>query len=313
MSESHITSPAEHARQHEGLQTAEARQQLLDEFAEDPNNDILWEKAYEWVAAEDGVNLEPAIADDIPGQELVELAKKIRQTPQEDRYGLMTERASTGERWFDVLKTFGSEQLGDVEGETVKSWAERIEPEGKFYHALDLGTGTGKSLAVVEPYAEAVVGYDRNQDLLEVAKEVAGENTALIRGEVDELPFDDASFDLITSSGLTGALDATTATAFYTELARVMTDDGVYIEGTYYPSPEGYLGEEMERITRTSKAMLSDMIVDTVSGKLSLRDHLNYDDQEELIEELGLERNHFIDVAGDGVTHSLITVISKAG
>ena len=187
----------------------------------------------------------------------------------------------------------------------------QIGPEGSFRHALDLGTGTGKSLAVLEPCAESVTGIDQNEHLLSAAKEVAGPNTVLVQGSVASLPFEDGSFDLIASSGLTGALDRDTSVAFYKELARVMADNGIYIEGSYMPNEEGYMGEEMARIVASSKAMLSDMIVDTVSGKLELKDYLEYEDKLALFDEIGLRQELYVVANDDGMTESLITVITK--
>jgi ubiquinone/menaquinone biosynthesis C-methylase UbiE len=295
------------------------RQDLLDKFAENPDDDTIWQTAYSWVTTEEDIparwtggdkEIRPTVADDIPGGELIELARTVRSTAPEQRYDLMVQRASNGQRWFDVLQTFSSSQLKKVEKSVIGSWVHE-GGRGMFHRALDIGTGTGKSLPVLEGHADEVVGLDRNQTLLDVAKEAAGRHTTLIQGEVDKLPFSDSSFDLIASSGLSGALDKATAIAFYQELARVMTDDGIYIEGSYY-TVDGYPGEELARITATSKAMLADMIVDTVSGKLNLADHLEGGDTGVLLAGLGLHVEYYdIPSEDQSRTHNLITIITK--
>lgn len=283
------------------------RQTLLDGFAELPNDETIWNTAFSWVVAEGDQATGEALADHIPMDELIELAKTVRATPPQDRYNLMAQQASTGQLWFDVLQTFTSEQIKDAVQSIVRSWSNE---RGAFHHALDVGTGTGKSLCVLESSANSVVGVDRNQSLLTVAQQVAGENTRLVKAEVTELPFDDASFDLIASSGLGSALDKSTAIAFYKELARVMTPDGVYIEGSYW-TVDGYPGEDLVRITTSSKAMLADMIVDTVSGNLEITDRLSNNDKVGLLEALGLKEDLYDVPSEDGKTHNLITVITK--
>lgn len=312
--ESREFSPEEVKFRRERL--AAVRQQLLDDFADDPECEEIWLTAYD-AALEEDKPIEAALLVDeryptieVPARELVELAKRVRATAPDRRYDIMVERASNGERWFDVLRTFSSEQLSNARQEIIN----QLSSGGFFPYgvedALDLGVGTGKSLRVIEAVAQNVVGVDRNKQLLDVAKEVVGESTSLVRAEVDCLPFPKKSFDLVTSAGLIGALDKEMATGFYSELARLMRPGGFYLETSYYQNERGEFGDEMAAITASSKAMLADMIVDTVSGKLALNSSLSYSDFLNLCDALGLDVDRVV-LEADKNNRSTVTILSK--
>jgi ubiquinone/menaquinone biosynthesis C-methylase UbiE len=175
---------------------------------------------------------------------------------------------------------------------------------------LDLGTGTGKTLDALEGSAEKVVGIDRNAALLSVAKQKVNVGTELVQGEVNQLPFEDGTFDLATSSGLTGSLDRETLSGFYKELARALKPNGIYVEVAPWPFDD-YVDEQDTRITASSKAMLADMIVDTVSGKHQIVDHLEPVEQMDLFKSLDLGIKHYDVPSKDGKTRSLLTVMTK--
>ena len=67
---------------------------------------------------------------------------------------------------------------------------------------LDLGVGTGKSLAAflgAHPFKLAV-GCDFSEPMLQKAKKRLGESAILVSGDFHNLPFPDRSFDLVTGS-----------------------------------------------------------------------------------------------------------------
>lgn len=290
---------------------AERRQALLDAFSEHPRDDHIWQTAYDWVRTE-GDNLdETGIATDIPAEELIAMADAVRQTPQSERYDLMATRASNGRYWFDVIEGFSSDNVRSALEDVVKSGVTAGDNPVHFHNALDIGTGVGKSLAILEGCADNVVGLDQNQSLLNIAKERAAANTSLVQSSAEKLPFEDSSFDLITSQGLRAALDKDATINFLKELERVMTTNGVYIEGHYYRDEEGNPHPELARFTESSKSMLSDMIGDSVSGALDRTDHLSYEEEQKILKEAGLFQQHYDAVGEDGQSHVLITLISK--
>ncbi|HET8729779.1 MAG TPA: class I SAM-dependent methyltransferase [Moraxellaceae bacterium] len=68
---------------------------------------------------------------------------------------------------------------------------------------LDLGCGAGHVAFQVAPLVAEVVAYDLSADMLSVVKATAGErglsNVAVQQGVVEQLPFEDGSFDVVFS------------------------------------------------------------------------------------------------------------------
>lgn len=67
---------------------------------------------------------------------------------------------------------------------------------------LDVGCGTGQLLEVLAECSAVyeLVGIDRVPEMLDTAKRRLGDRALLVEGDVTLLPFDDANFQLITSS-----------------------------------------------------------------------------------------------------------------
>lgn len=69
---------------------------------------------------------------------------------------------------------------------------------------LDLGCGDGRLALGIAPFASSVVGLDPDAELIEKAAERAAEtglrNARFRAGAGQDLPFDDAAFDIVISS-----------------------------------------------------------------------------------------------------------------
>ena len=91
---------------------------------------------------------------------------------------------------------------------------------------LDIACGTGLLLKRLTDRADhlELVGIDRVPAMLDAAKENIGHAATLLEGEAENLPFDDAGFDLITS---TNALHYfPDAIAALQEMRRVISPGG---------------------------------------------------------------------------------------
>jgi len=90
--------------------------------------------------------------------------------------------------------------------------------------ALDVGTGTGAAaLAIAERFPSArVVGVDIAPEMVERARQKSRdrENLAFDVGDASALPYDDASFDLVTAANMI---------PFFDELARVVRPGGTLV------------------------------------------------------------------------------------
>jgi SAM-dependent methyltransferase len=108
---------------------------------------------------------------------------------------------------------------------------------------LDVGTGSGGNLAIPAAQLGAdVVGLDLTPELLEHAARRAGEagvDVEWVEGDAQELPFDDASFDRVTSTF--GAMFAPDHQRTAAELVRVCRPGGRIAMTTWLN--DGFVGE----------------------------------------------------------------------
>ena len=90
--------------------------------------------------------------------------------------------------------------------------------------ALDVGTGTGSAaLAIAERFPEArVLGVDIAPEMVERARQKTRDRAKLMFevGDASALPYDDASFDLVTAANMI---------PFFDELARVVRPGGALV------------------------------------------------------------------------------------
>jgi SAM-dependent methyltransferase len=98
-------------------------------------------------------------------------------------------------------------------------------------HVLDLGCGAGHTAFAIAPHAASVTAVDLTPEMLEVAAGLAAErgvtNVTFRPADVAALPFDDASFDLVTSR-VSAHHYADPATALV-EAARVLRPGGMIL------------------------------------------------------------------------------------
>jgi len=92
--------------------------------------------------------------------------------------------------------------------------------------ALDVGTGTGLMARALAKAGCVVTGLDPSPELLAKAREASaaeGQPIEFVEGVAEELPFEDASFDLVTAATSWHWFDPTSAAQ---EAARVLTPEG---------------------------------------------------------------------------------------
>ncbi|MDQ4421211.1 metalloregulator ArsR/SmtB family transcription factor [Sphingobium sp. DEHP117] len=129
--------------------------------------------------------------------------------------------AAHAEQW-DAL---GSLYVPEAEVEQAIVRALGAEP---FSHLLDLGTGTGRMIALLGERARHVDAIDRSPDMLRLARAKLPQEGAdkynLLLGDFCALPFGDAAADLVTAHQILH-YSATPQRAI-AEAARVLKDNG---------------------------------------------------------------------------------------
>jgi ubiquinone/menaquinone biosynthesis C-methylase UbiE len=100
---------------------------------------------------------------------------------------------------------------------------------GEDERLLDAGTGTGallRELARQGPLPRQAVGLDRSAAILARARPLVPSGWELVRGDAERVPFDDASFDVVTATYLLHLMDADQRARVLGELHRVLKPSG---------------------------------------------------------------------------------------
>jgi ubiquinone/menaquinone biosynthesis C-methylase UbiE len=115
---------------------------------------------------------------------------------------------------------------------------------------LDLGSGTGiLSVELAKAFPELeFVGLDLSEAAVSVASEQAAESTVAARvsfeqGDAEDMPFEDASFDLVVSSNTLHLLKK--PVRVFDETQRVLSPSGKFIISDFRRSWLGYLTQHI--------------------------------------------------------------------
>jgi len=98
----------------------------------------------------------------------------------------------------------GFSSAGDTYADSEElAWMLQDLPLSKDARVLDIATGTGEFARAIAPHVATVVGLDATDAMMEQGKkfiEQAGiENISFQKGVVQELPFQDGTFDIVSS------------------------------------------------------------------------------------------------------------------
>lgn len=106
---------------------------------------------------------------------------------------------------------------------------------------LDLGCGTGRSLAVIETSGWIPVGVDLSADQLRVARQ---RGTRLVRADAASLPFEAGTFDAVVANWI--STDVDDFAAVMRESARVLRSGGRFVFFGVHPCFNGPCVERRE-------------------------------------------------------------------
>jgi ubiquinone/menaquinone biosynthesis C-methylase UbiE len=96
---------------------------------------------------------------------------------------------------------------------------------------LDVGCGTGRGVVDFAREAEFAIGCDASFDMLTVAaqKSTGNSRCALLASFAQQLPFKDASFDIVTSLNFLHLFDVPTQRSCVAEMKRVLKPGGILV------------------------------------------------------------------------------------
>jgi ubiquinone/menaquinone biosynthesis C-methylase UbiE/DNA-binding transcriptional ArsR family regulator len=170
-----------------------------------------------------GAALARAIVDLLPGSDSVLINDIARM--EEIRRGRAENAAAyfsaNAENWEKLRSLHVSE--ADVEAAIVE-----MAGSGTLGNFIDLGTGTGRILSLLAPYAAQATGIDQSREMLIVARanlEASGLRHAQVRqADIYALPFPSASADFVTVHQVLHYLDDPRRAL--TEASRILKPGG---------------------------------------------------------------------------------------
>lgn len=164
---------------------------------------------------------DPLIARDL---ERLEAVRRDREQAAQDYF------RQNAENWEQVKALYVPEH--DIEG-TIR----KMLHGANVADHLDIGTGTGRLLGVLSEVAQYAVGIDQSPEMLAVARNFLERegltNCRVQQADMTNLPFETASFDLVTAHQVLHYADDPVAAI--TEAARVLRPSGHILVADFLP------------------------------------------------------------------------------
>ena len=117
-----------------------------------------------------------------------------------------------------------------AKGASLARMVELVEPQSDW-KALDIASAAGHTAFSFAPHVASVVATDLTPEMIELAAERAGElglsNVDTQLADAEDLPFDDASFDLVTCRIAPHHFPS--PQTFISEVARVLVPGGTFV------------------------------------------------------------------------------------
>jgi len=147
--------------------------------------------------------------------------------------------ARNAARWDEIRSLYVSE--ADVEAAILAAAG-----TGPFRRLVDLGSGTGRMLTLLGPHAEAAVGLDLSQQMLNLARsrvtEAGLERCELRHGDIFSTRLPDESADLVVVHQVLHYL--TDPAAAVREAGRIVAPGGKLIIVDFAPHKHEFLREQ---------------------------------------------------------------------
>ena len=123
---------------------------------------------------------------------------------------------------------------------------------------LDIGTGTGNSLATINHRVDSSVGLDQFSFLLQTAHARPDIGASqLVTANATQLPFKPGSFDLVISNGLTYYLPPEEIPQFARQAFQVLQPGGSYFEAFPLKEASDILPKTEAEFLTSAKAVLA--------------------------------------------------------
>ena len=126
--------------------------------------------------------------------------------------------------------------------------------------ALDIGTGAGAFALALAPLVREVIGIDVVPELLAEARKRAPENAQFVQGDAAALPFEDDSFDLVTTGRTLHHVPR--PEVVLAEATRVLRPDGAMLVVDQLAPIDPMAAIELNRFERTRDPSTTRVLAD---------------------------------------------------
>jgi SAM-dependent methyltransferase len=246
----------------------EADAELLHRILNEPRSDDVWRRTVELARAEEASGRgSDSYYGRIPLEDLIAIGERLRAAEsREDQYGILAEKTSTGEYWYDIVLGHVNDKMFAPIKTELESLAEG-KPDKKFEAGLDIGSGLGNTSRAISPYFKKVTGIEKLPQIVEKVKgdPTMPENVEIVPGDATKLPFADESFDAAVSNGLAHYLEKDEMEKYVREISRVLKDGGMYFEALGTKDPNSELPATETEYLTSAKALLVCLLDNTVS------------------------------------------------
>ncbi|ANK83485.1 MAG: hypothetical protein TEF_13870 [Rhizobiales bacterium NRL2] len=158
---------------------------------------------------------------DIEEGETSEILERLEEVRNRRRAVAQSYFSRNAEHWSEMTRLQVSEREVETALHAILGW-------GRLGDMLDLGTGTGRLLAILAGRAETAIGVDINSEMLGVARQAIDrpdfEHVQVRQADIRRLPYGKGSFDLITAHQVLHYLDDPDVVV--REAARVLRPGG---------------------------------------------------------------------------------------
>lgn len=284
------------------------RTDLYDRFTLNKQDDEIWREVVHKAQHEDDRGEAPRHQlQDISTEELSDLADLLRSQTKDEQYSTLVRQATNGQDWNKLLVELGDVPLTRtlkrfLDAVVSKEELETLE-KTRLPHAVILG---GRDVKAIDqmvfsqnrpakgghipatPIADNITIIEPSEVVRATDEKVLADEThvKLIDGLPTDMPFENASQQLIVGARNTEHMDGCTLSDFYLELARVLQRGGTYIESNRARSIND------ESFSRW-KTLLAQMIVDTVEDRGTIPDRMSRDTEVAMLKGLGLTEQIF--------------------
>jgi len=207
---------------------------------------------------------------------------------------VITDPASDAvQRRFGETASLVAEQQ-DRRAEETRERLRRMVPFTGEERALDVGTGAGALALALAPLVREVIGVDVVPEILNEARKRAPENATFVEADGNSLPFDVASFDLVSTARTLHHVRR--PEQVLAELVRVLRPGGTMIVVDQLAPIDALAAIELNTFERARDPSTTRILADVDLRSLFDANNLVLRRSEVLREERDLER--YLDLAG---------------